>query len=83
MNTPDDDTAHAQAMGRHTTLTLLSFGAAFMAAGGAWMLSDRAPESVPDEAGYVVLVVASVIFFFGPNWLRKKWRKRDANEGGQ
>lgn len=83
MTTPDDDTGQEKARGRHTMLTLLSFGAAFMAAGGAWMLSDRAPAEVPDEAGYVVLVLAIVIFFFGPNWLRKKWREEDGSEGGQ
>ena len=76
-----DETANATARARHTTLTLLSFGAAFMAAGGAWMLSNRAPAEVPDELGYVVLIVAIVIFFFGPNWLRKKWRAED--EQGQ
>jgi uncharacterized membrane protein YfcA len=76
-----DETPEDRARARHMKLTLLSFGAAFMAASGAWMLSGRAPAEVPDELGYVVLILAIVIFFFGPNWLRKKWRAED--EHGQ
>ena len=59
------------------------FFAAFMAAGGAFLVSERGPDAVPDAVGYATIVLGIVIFFFGPNWLRKKWREQDANEGGQ
>jgi hypothetical protein len=72
-----DQTPDTIARARHMKISLLSFGAAFMAAGGAWMLSGRAPAEVPDGAGYIVLMFAILVFFFGPNWLRKKWRKED------
>ena len=62
---------------RHNLLSLLSFGAAFLAAGGGWLLSDDPPIDVPEMVAYAMMVFAIVVFFFGPNWLRKKWRKDD------
>lgn len=73
----NEDRAKETARARHTMLSLLSFGAAFLAAGGGWLLSDNAPVDVPEGVAYAIIVAAIVIFFFGPNWLRKKWRKED------
>jgi hypothetical protein len=83
MTMPDDEKAKETARKRHLALTYVSFFAAFMAAGGAFLVSDRGPDAVPEAVGYAVIVQAIVIFFFLPNWLRKKWRERDANEDGQ
>lgn len=72
-----EDRAKETARARHTMLSLLSFGAAFLAAGGGWLLSDNPPVEVPEVVAYAIIVAAIVIFFLGPNWLRKKWRKDD------
>ena len=77
MNTPDDKAAQELARKRHFALTYVSFFGAFMAAGGAFLVSERGPRAVPDAVGYGVIILGIVIFFFLPNWLRKKWRERD------